>query len=411
MIHLTAPDIAGPHGAPAASADASHPPSGTATPVALHPGAAAPFFPTQPLDLGAPAVSSPLHAALVAPLTPSARAASPSRFDPERSLFWPFLVGPAVAPPRPNPAQVARDALVAQFCATDYTAELGQALGEEQQRFAHIQTLLQADPTAFGRWEPTPKTRLLLQWVDGQASEAQAMLLGALPDDFKHAVDQRRGFTALPLYPIDVLGDRWMQGETPEDTALAARFAPAAAPTIGVPPMPRLPMRESRQTLLCQTLPRLEVHGTSESKGGLRTFANILLEGHLAPHHSFGALHVCSGPLDLTFDRSVSGGRHGPFYTVLDPDVRMQSSAGGLPEATHVAYIVPTQTEIDKLKAALALAQRLGQISPEQQAERVAKLVCYTTLLHASSPLAERLHQMGAPLADDSDPWQAQPST
>lgn len=334
-------------------------------------------------EAGAPEPSSPLRPALRSPQTAPVRLASTEFEALSEWLSWPSA---PVTPPPPTAAQGVRDRLLTQFYSTDHLAALGQALGEEQQRFAQAE-----GPRS---WRPTPKTALLLQWLSGQSGErarAGATALTALPEAFEATMaPYRRAWNDTPLRPVDLLGDQWTRGQIPKDTTLMARFAPAPARRA----MPAIPAGRpsAPQRALIQALPWLLVHGAPTDLHG---FVDMLLVGSLTPR-GLGPSGANTGPLDTHRDNSRASARGGPFYTVLDPGVGTQNPAN-LAETAHIAYIVPTRVDMVKIQAALALAERLEQISYTQRIQRLNKLVCYDDLL-GSTPrgLAAEVRRLAA---------------
>lgn len=299
-----------------------------------------------------------------------------------------------------------RERIQRQFEGKDFSAEVFRALLAERARHDEIAVEKAINPNTERDWYPSGETTLLLTWLGLQPADEQKALLELVPElprrlreVLEHYVpprpqDEPWARVGFDVLPVDLLGDRWLENQGPTGTSVAGRFVPPADKRPDPPSLAAF--RPKEQADVCRLLGSLQGHGIEEGKGGIRTLANILVEQRIAPTTTWGHMNVCWGPLDMNLDPSMSAGRHGPYFVILDPGWVVKHDTGrGIPAAAHIAYIVPKRSDVERLKIALDQAVDLRMMHPFEADECARKLVCYEDVLtNPAKGLAGRLIAM-----------------
>ncbi len=348
------------------------------------------------------------RAALTTPL----RATIPSLPQPSSLTASAFSFSAKPTPTTAlSPGVAKRNAIIDEFCATDFCAELRATLDLEEERY--FQTLKLAESMDEYEdededirppyWDMIEKTSLLLDWLSAQPQELQNGFFESYDSGFvaelKSVLRYSRGIKGV--LPVTLLGDRWSAGETPAGLSIDDRFLPP--PRVANEPYRPIPLQSSvvaGTEEVCSILATAQAHGVEKSKGGLGTLVNILIEGHISPSNVFGMSRVCTGPMTRELDPSMSAGRHGPSYILMTPAFNQEApdTSRGISCSYHRAYLVPTAAEARSLEVALDQAAEMGMITPAHAEACKDKILTYDTILKpASAP-----HPIAAQILEDA---------
>ncbi len=290
------------------------------------------------------------------------------------------------------PGTIKRKAILDDFCASDLSAELHSSLKMEESRFLQVAELAKSsdsdDVQAY--WEMTDKTSLLLDWFSAQSAETQDGFFDSYDQEF---IDELKIFQSYSrgisdLKPVELLGDQWKEGVAPKSDSFEDRFvppAPVADAGRRINPLPFTTVSGTED--ICNLLSEAEAHGIEQSKGGLSSIVNIIIEGYIAPSKVFGVSQVCTGPMTRDLDPSMSAGRHGPFYILMNPTYAKErpDTSRGLSCDNHHAYLVPTSEDARVLRAGLSQAAEMGIITEDHASACSDKILTYENLLSPKS--------------------------
>jgi len=299
-----------------------------------------------------------------------------------------------------SPGVAKRNAIIDEFSATDFCAEIRATLDLEEDRYFQTLKLAESmvgdedgdedenDPPPY--WEMIDKTSLLLDWLSAQPQELQNGLFESYDSGFvaelKSVLRYSRGIKGV--LPVTLLGDRWSAGETPRGVSMDDRFLPPTP--VANAPYRLIPLQSSvvpGTEEVCSILATAQAHGVEKSKGGLKTLVNILIEGHISPSNVFGMSQVCTGPMTRALDPSMSAGRHGPSYILMTPAFNQEApdTSRGISCSYHRAYLVPTAGEARSLEVALDQAAEMGMITPAHAEACKDKILTYDTIIKPTS--------------------------